>query len=407
MVTAKNAGVATITALAKDGTGKKAVCKVTVVNNVMSIAISGDKQVAKGKNIKLTATVTPAKSKNAALVWSVSPAGMGVTVTNGKVVATKNADPAVTYEITAATKDGSITSKPYSVKVVAGAISTIKFPNKAETIFAVKGNYNAPTSIQLSPAITGTEGFNASLVEYTSNATGVATVNKSTGLVTAKAPGKAVITCKALDGSNKKATVTVNVNIPMSGLKVAPKKECENLIAKGKSVQYGVLYYSDFGTPTNTNVKWTSSDPSVATVDAKGNVRGVTVGSFATITATAADGSGASASYEIKVVKAPSYFYSYDYYGNRYYDYGLFVLGTDAGVISEETVKNGGARGGLMYKVEVKGPKDGAVFAEPYLDAAGVYFLKKGTYTVTITLLDGSGRKTSCKHICTKDSTLD
>ena len=255
VVTAKNAGTATITALAKDGTGKKAVCKVTVVNNVMSIAISGDKEVARGKSIKLTATITPAKSKNASLVWTVTPADKGVTVKSGKVTASKTADTTVTYKVKAATKDGSVVSSEYSVNVVPGAISAIKFPNKTETIFAVKGNYNAPTSIQLNASITGTEGYDASLVEYTSSAPGVAIVNKSTGLVTAKAPGKTTITCKALDGSNKKATVIVNVNIPMSKLKVAPKGSCENLIAKGKKVQYGVLYYSDFGAPTNTKVK--------------------------------------------------------------------------------------------------------------------------------------------------------
>ena len=142
-------------------------------------------------------------------------------------------------------------------------------------------------------------------------------------------------------------------------------------------------------------------------MDAKGNVKGLTEESTATITATAADGSGASASYTVKVVKAAKKFKVQDAYRNRYYNYGLFVFDTDAGVISEPTVSNGGAKGGTMYKVEVKGPKDGAVFAEQYLDAAGIYFLKKGTYTVTITLLDGSGKKATCKHICTKNSSLD
>lgn len=57
---------------------------------------------------------------------------------------------------------------------------------------------------------------------------------------------------------------------------------------------------------TNKNVNWESSDTSIATVDANGKVTAVKEGS-ATITATAADGSGKSASCAVTVTEKPVY----------------------------------------------------------------------------------------------------
>lgn len=51
---------------------------------------------------------------------------------------------------------------------------------------------------------------------------------------------------------------------------------------------------------SNKNIKWTSSNAAVATVDANGNVKGVS-GGTATITATAQDGSGKTASCKVTV----------------------------------------------------------------------------------------------------------
>ncbi|MDE7088977.1 MAG: Ig-like domain-containing protein [Prevotella sp.] len=54
-------------------------------------------------------------------------------------------------------------------------------------------------------------------------------------------------------------------------------------------------------TTTDKAVTWSSSDENIATVDAEGNVTALAVGE-ATITATAADGSGVSASCQVTVL---------------------------------------------------------------------------------------------------------
>ena len=333
----------------------------------------------------------------------VEPANAGVTVKNGKVTAKSTASG--TYAVYAKSKDGSeVTSNKFNVTVISGAITKITVP-KSATIFNTTGSANAPTIYAIDPVITGTTGFDKSMVSYTSSAPGVATVSDA-GVVIAKAPGKTVITVKATDGSNKSAKITINVNVPMSKLQISPKGGCENLVAIGGKVSYGTLYYSEFGAPTNTKVNWVSSNPNVATVDSKGVVKGVANGT-ATITAVAQDGSKVQASYSIKVVNKATKFSLVKYYNNRYYNYELFAFNTNAGVIDEPTTSNGGAKSSCLYKVEVKGPKDGAVLGDQYLDAAGIYFLKKGNYTVTITLLDGSNKKATAKFYCSKNSTLD
>ena len=383
VVTALSAGSATITAMAKDGSGKKATAKITVVDNVTSIVISGSDDVAKGKSITLKATVTPAKSKNAKLNWTITPAGTGVTVKNGKVTASKNATTG-TYTVKAATKDGSVTSAAFSVKVVDAPITKIAFANKSETIFSTAGAASAPTTIQLKPVVTGGD---ASLVEYKSSAPGVATVSR-TGLVTAKAPGKTTITCASTDGSNKKATVTINVNVPMSAIKIAPKGAATQYVAVGGKVTYGALIYNAYGAATNSKVTWEVANTSIATVDKNsGTVKGVATGTTQLI-ARAADGCKVYGTYNITVVKAPKYFTlevgDYTWYSDAFEL--ILVLNTDAGIIDYTA----------GYTVSISNGKNASVY-DNYTNAVDLLFTKSGTYTVKVKLLDGSNKTATYK----------
>ena len=114
------------------------------------------------------------------------------------------------------------------------------------------------------------------------------------GIVTAVGPGKAKIT---VEGVNASATVTVTVptqKVEKITLSVKTLK-----VPKGKksSVQ-AKISPSD---ADDQEVTWTSSDKTIATVDSIGQVTGKKVGT-ATITATAKDGSGVSATCTVKVI---------------------------------------------------------------------------------------------------------
>ncbi len=124
-------------------------------------------------------------------------------------------------------------------------------------------------------------------VKWTSNNSNVASVNASSGFVYCNSAGTARITATAVDGSgvSDSCTITVSGTIPVSSVTLnrssisLEKGECYSLSATVCPTN-----------ATNDNVNWTSSNNNVATV-CDGVITAISKGS-ATVTATAADGSG-------------------------------------------------------------------------------------------------------------------
>lgn len=119
-VTLKEAGIGktvTITATAKDGSGKKASYKIKIMKDVVEkVKITAPKKtVAAGKSLKLKATVTTTgKSVNNTLQWTSSNTKYATVSKSGKVTA-KKAGKGKTVTITATATDGS--GKKSSVKI--------------------------------------------------------------------------------------------------------------------------------------------------------------------------------------------------------------------------------------------------------------------------------------------------
>ena len=106
-VTAKATGTVTITCTAKDGSGKKATCKITVIKpTVKATKITINKTKAtlvKGEKISLKATVTPTNATNKAVTWKSSNTKIATVSSTGKVTAKATG----TVTITCTAKDGS------------------------------------------------------------------------------------------------------------------------------------------------------------------------------------------------------------------------------------------------------------------------------------------------------------
>ena len=132
-------------------------------------------------------------------------------------------------------------------------------------------------------------------VTWSSDNESVATVDQN-GRVTAVAQGGATITA-AVDGKSAECYVTVNAAAPVPVTSVSLDKTSLGLTEGDTETLTATVEPSD---ATNKNVTWSSDDTSVATVDASGLVTAVARGT-AVITATAADGSGASASCTVTV----------------------------------------------------------------------------------------------------------
>ena len=251
---------------------------------------------------RLRALVFPEDADNKEVIWSSSDEDV-VIVDNGYVVAVGEGTAVITCEAT----DGSGVKATCPVTVT--AIRWVTKITLSETYITSQiGN-----SYQLTATVTPSNATDKS-VTWSSSDTSVATVSYS-GLVTTQGVGTATITCKATDGSGVEATCKVVVRgNPVTNITLSPSTLT---LEAGKT-----KYITATVTPsnaTNKNLTWKSSDTSVATVSAGvsgANVTAQGVGT-ATITCTAADGSGVKATCTVTVKTYNN--------GHEYVDLGLSV----------------------------------------------------------------------------------
>lgn len=133
-------------------------------------------------------------------------------------------------------------------------------------------------------------------VQWHSDNSSVASVNASSGYICANGAGTAHVYARATDGSgcSDYLTVTVSNTVPVTSVTL---NRSSLSLEEGHSASLSATVCPD--NATNKNVNWTSSNNAVATVS-NGVVTAIAKGS-ARITATAADGSGKSASCTVSV----------------------------------------------------------------------------------------------------------
>ena len=268
-VTGVAVGEVTITVTTEDG-GKTATCKVTVSET--SVAVTGitlnktELILDTGGSETLTATVAPADATNKKVTWKSSDAAVASVDANGKVTGVKAGE----ATITVTTEDGGKTA---TCKV------TVKPNLVSEITLAALAIY-----VGESKAITATvkpdDATNKALT-WTSSDETVATVD-ATGKVTGKKIGTATITATAQDGSGVSGSCTVTVLSAVKTVTVTPAN-----LTLGQNKSYTLKATVEvFGSGTDTGVTWTSSDTTIATVDATGKVTATDKAGTVTITAT-------------------------------------------------------------------------------------------------------------------------
>ena len=360
-------GTATITATAADGSGKKATCSVTVKQPVTSLTLNKTAlTLNNGKTATLTATVGPSNANNKTVKWTTSNSAVATVSSTGVVKGLKRG----TATITATAADGS--GKKAACTVTVTKLVTSLTLNK--TVLPLQPKKTEKLTATVSPSDADNK-----TVKWTTSNSAVATVN-SNGKVTAKGKGTAIIKATAADGSGENATCTVTV--------VTPKKSVSSVTLNKRSLTMQVGKTQTLSVtvkPTNAdirNVIWTSSNTKVATVDSKGKVKAIGKGT-ATITATAADGSGKNAACKVTVVKK-------------------IVTGVTI-KCKANTVK---VKKTLTLTATVK-PTNADINGVTWkssntkvatVDSNGkVRGIKKGTVTITATAKDGSGKKATMK----------
>lgn len=249
------------------------ICEVNGIGeivDVQSVTLSEtSKTLEVGNTLALTANVLPENATAKTIKLTTSNSAVAKVDNSGLVTAVNGG----TADITATIGGVSSVCKITVVKSVTG----IKLNRTSYT-------YNRTTkngTLQLNATVAPSDATNKAVVWKSSN-TKVATVT-STGRVTLKSKGSAVISATTKDG-NKKATCKVTVVQKVVKVKLNKAKAT---VKKGKSITLKATI-----NPSNANnkaVTWKTSNKKVATVNAKGKVVAKKRGN-ATITVITKDG---------------------------------------------------------------------------------------------------------------------
>jgi len=235
-----------------------------------------------GESSNLTVTITPIRS----VVWDTDNSSVVTVDLNGRITAVA---PGVAT-ITVAAAEGGLSAQ-----------TTVTVVRRVTGI-----THDAPLTMMageravLTATIEPVDATNRNLT-WTSNNTAIATVvpiDTNTATLITHNSGSVIITARASEGSfTFSRTITIEP-VPVTGIAM---DFAEANVGLSSTLKLNATISPD--NATNRGITWTSSHPSVATVDNTGLVRGVSAGET-TITARTHDGNHRSTSL-ITVIRVP------------------------------------------------------------------------------------------------------
>jgi len=227
-----------------------------------------------GATLTLTATVSPENADNKTVTWSSSDDAVATVDANGKVTAVAVGNVTITAKAGDKTAECKVTilAKIIAVESITFDESSLSLPvGDSKTLTATVSPENADNKT----------------VTWSSSDEAIATVDEN-GKVTAVAAGTATIKATANDGSEVFGSCAVTVSL-VAVTSITLNKTTTKITVGGTET-LSVTSVSP-ANATDKTYTWSSSDETIATVDANGKVTAVAVGT-ATIKATANDGSG-------------------------------------------------------------------------------------------------------------------
>lgn len=257
------------------------VTSITINNVPTSITV--------GSTVTLSPIVLPQNALNQGVTWTSSNTSVATINPNG-VVTTIGIGETV---ITATANDGSGISTT-AVLLVTG-IKMTGITLGYQTLSMKIGD-----AVTITTLLAPTNVTNKTLIWTSSNAA-VASVDIS-GVVTAISPGTTEILATAYDGSGVKATCIVTVSpILITGITLSQTQLTLTSAATPSTLTATVSPVN----ATNKTITWSSSNTAIATVDQLGKITALNSGT-AIITATAADGSGITATCSVNSYIQPT-----------------------------------------------------------------------------------------------------
>lgn len=282
VVTGVSPGAVTVAALSEGRTGTAGVIIVQpTVTPVASVDVTpATATVVIGQTVQLTATPkdaggTPLTGRS--VTWASSNAAIGTVTTNGLVSGVTPGT--ITVAATSEGKTGLATITVTTVPVATVEVS----PSSASILVGTTTALSAVTKDAQGNVLSGRP------IAWSSSNASVATVNGS-GVVTGVGAGSATITATS-EGRSATAAITVSP-APVSSVEVSPSAAS---VTVGATRQLTAILKDAHGNVlTGRSITWSSSNSSIATVNASGLVTGIAVGS-ATITAVSEGVSGTAA----------------------------------------------------------------------------------------------------------------
>ena len=279
LITAKKAGTTYVVVTCADG--YSANCKVMVTQQAEKIKLSVTKlSLGVGNSYNVGTTISPADATDKTVTWTSQDTSVAKVTSDGKITGVAVGSTVIAARI----KSGE----------VAYISVTVTDTLKGITLDQTKKTLQAGKSFLLNVIYKPVNATNQK-VTWSSSDTSIATVN-GIGKVTGIKGGTAMITCKSDEGAfTANCIVTVKELVTNVNLNKTSQR-----MTVGATTKLTATVTSD--TASNKKVKWTTSNKKIATVNQSGKVTAKKLGSC-TITATATDGSGESASCSIRVIK--------------------------------------------------------------------------------------------------------
>lgn len=274
LVHAKSLGAVTLYAASTDGTNIQGSYSLTVYQPVQSVSLNvSEIQLKNGEAQTLSATVLPANATNKSVTWSSSDTAVATVDTAGKVTGKSRG----TAVVKCKTADGGFEAS--CAVTVIQQVTGVSFAK--QTINLGRGG-----KFQLVPIIAPANANNQN-VTWDSNHEEFVTVSDDgliTGVGTGDSYGISVITVTTEDGK-KTADCVVTVGKAVTSISLS-KTQVTLTEGMSEALSVSEILPAD---AINKDIQWKTSDASVATVNANGNVTAVKPGT-ATITAQASDG---------------------------------------------------------------------------------------------------------------------
>lgn len=260
------------------------VSSVTITNSKKDYYI--------GETCQISTTVLPNNATNKTLTYSSDNTGVASVSSSSGFVTFKAAGNAT---ITAASNNGKTATITFNVTKAPVHVESITASLQPQSTSFYVGD-TANTVYNVLP----NDADNKDVIFESSNEE-VATIDDE-GLVSFVKEG--LVTIKVVSDDNPSKYAEINVTVSTKPVEDIPVKEIvvDNTLSLELNEETIISYTVNPSNATNKGVSWSSSNSDIVTVDETGKAKGIAEGE-ATITVTAKDGGGATASIAVKVTK--------------------------------------------------------------------------------------------------------